>query len=109
MRKILCMLLATCWLLSCNKVIEEVELPPFIVYPNPFTDAFSVHFDTNRYPNSFMTVYVLDGNGDVLISLDHGTAAGDISLSMTNYQEGIYYLEMELEGKTFNEPILKAK
>ncbi len=109
MYKIICFLLATCWLFSCNKAIDEMELPPFSVIPNPFSDTLNVYFDTNRVPDSHPTIRILDGKDNVIISLDYSTSIGMLSIQMLDYEKGIYYLEMDLDGTTFTEPILKVE
>ena len=109
MRNTTLTLLAICFLLSCNKDTTELEVPPFSAFPNPFVDQLAIYFDTNRFPNSNTVIYVLDGKGNVVISFDFNTAANFAIFQMSNYDKGIYYVEMELEGKMYNLPILKAE
>lgn len=47
MTKNLMALLLILALFSCNKEVEFISLPPFTVYPNPFTDSFLLTLDAN--------------------------------------------------------------
>lgn len=108
MQKTFFLLLATCWLFSCNKVIEEVELPPFSVSPNPFTNFVNIYFDGQRYPNSAAVIRVLDGKEKPLVSMETLTTNA-LAVDLSSYDAGIYYLEMEVEGQSFTLPILKTE
>ena len=96
------------WLLSCNKVIQEVELPPFTAYPNPFIDQVGFYFDPNRFQNAPVFFRISDGKKNNLLTTET-TTNGPLILNLSDYEEGIYYVEMEIAGQTFNSTILKAK
>ena len=108
MKKIFTTLLTTCFLLSCNKVIDEVEVPPFSAYPNPFIDQLGFNFDTNRFPNSPVFIRISDDKGNELITLETITSS-PLFFDLSNYKKGIYFIETEISGEVFNGTILKAK
>ncbi|MEO1259620.1 MAG: T9SS type A sorting domain-containing protein [Bacteroidota bacterium] len=108
MKKTMLTLLIACCFLSCNEVIDEVEVPPYTTFPNPFVDQLGIYFDTNRYPNSAVSISILDGSEDELIMLETVTSS-PLTLDVSKYDEGMYFIEVAIDGTTFNSTVLKAK
>jgi hypothetical protein len=94
-------------LTACNKEIESVALPPFSVFPNPFSDVFTIYFDPSV--SAFSTVRVYDGNEEEIVKFDEITLGTGTAVDMTSKPKGIYYVELTTEGETFVQTILKAE
>ena len=107
MTKNLMALLLILALFSCNKEVEFISLPPFTVYPNPFTDSFLLTLDANIPGES--NVRILTGNEEVVVEINNITPGGNFAVDMRDQEKGIYYVELVYEGETFIHPVLKAE
>ncbi|MCB0635154.1 MAG: T9SS type A sorting domain-containing protein [Lewinella sp.] len=109
MSKLLGLALPALLWLSCNKVVDEVPLPPFATYPNPFTDVFLIHLDHAIPAAADVDVRVLDGTDQPLVSLEDVDPNGVLTILLDQAEAGIYYVEVSIDGERFIEPILKAR
>lgn len=89
--------------ISCNKVIDQVEAPPFTVYPNPFSDVFFLQLHVAGPAN----VRILDGTKNPVHSVENLLSGQPAAFNMAEVDPGVYHIEVTLEGETFIEPILK--
>lgn len=107
MKKLLFALFLMFTLTTCNKEVDSVELPPFSVFPNPFTDSFTLYFDSSV--SAFSPVKVYDGAEDVIVKFDELAIGAGTIVDMSSQEKGIYYVELITEGETFIQTILKAE
>ncbi|MFM9949023.1 MAG: T9SS type A sorting domain-containing protein [Saprospiraceae bacterium] len=91
---------------SCNKVIEEVPLPPFDVFPNPCKDHFFIAINPVFFAGETITVKLLDGK-EILIE-NTLSASDGINVNMSGREAGIYHVEVTGKGQTFIAPVLKV-
>lgn len=92
---------------ACNKVIEEVESPPFSAFPNPCTDLLLVAFDDGFFLGNPVRVRLLDGD-KVLLDVEALTTVSPLAIDMESRTPGVYHVEVRGNGKTFTQPILKT-
>ena len=109
MRKILSILLAICWLVSCNKVVDEVELPPFSTYPNPFSDVLNIYVSDQVGTQTFLSLKVLDGSDKEIVVLGDVIPGGSYQINMAEYEKGVYYVQLYVSGSWITTPVLKAQ
>lgn len=91
---------------SCNKVIEEVPLPPFDVFPNPCKNQFSVAINPVFFADESVTVKILDGKE--ILTETTMTALGILTVNMSDRAAGVYHVEVTGKGQTFIAPVLKT-
>ncbi|KAA3620982.1 MAG: T9SS C-terminal target domain-containing protein [Bacteroidetes bacterium] len=107
MKKILFAAILMFTLTTCNKEIDTVELPPFSVFPNPFTDSFTLYFDSSV--SAFSTVNVYDGAEEVIVRFDELAINTGTIVDMSSREKGVYYVELTTEGETYIQTILKTE
>lgn len=95
--------------LSCNQIVEEVQTPPYTVYPNPFVNGFSLYIDVGILPAATdLNIKVTDGSA-TLHNLSTAATIGNLFFPMSNFDDGTYYIDVEIDGQIYSSTILKAK
>lgn len=93
---------------ACNKEIESVPVPPFSVFPNPFTDAFTLYFDPVLSAST--SVRILNGIEEEILTFDEIAPGTSVMVDMSSRQSGIYYVELVTgQETTYIQSILKAE
>ncbi len=95
---------------SCNKVIEEVPLPPFDVFPNPCKNQCSVILNNLVFfPGEPVTIRLLQGNETLAENtVEFGLPPFIFQFNMQDRAAGIYHVELTSRGQTFITPVLKV-
>jgi len=91
---------------SCNKVIEEVPLPPFEVFPNPCKDRVFIIINNISFAGDSVSIRLLDGNQTLFENTVF--ASGSFNLDMSDKAAGVYQVEVTGKGQTFTAPVLKV-
>mgnify|MGYP002399759437 CR=1 FL=1 len=95
-------------MISCNKVIEEVPLPPFEIFPNPCVNVFFVRLDANFFGSNPARIRLLDGK-KVLLEQPVLFPNETIVLSLDGHDAGVYHVEVSANGLIFTEPVIKIE
>lgn len=95
---------------SCNKVIEEVPLPPFDVFPNPCKNVCSVVLNNLVFfPGEPVTIRLLKGNETLAEStIELASPPFSFQMNMQDRAAGIYHVELTSRGQTYITPVLKV-
>ncbi len=91
---------------SCNKVIEEVPLPPFDVFPNPCKDQVFIITNNIFFAGDSVAIRLLYGNETLFENTV--LAPGSFNLDMRDRAAGVYHVEVTGKGQTFVAPVLKV-
>lgn len=91
---------------SCNKIIDEVPLPPFDVFPNPCKNQFSIAFNPVFFAGESVEIRLLYGN-ETLVETTL-PAPGNINIDMRDREAGVYHVEVIGRGQTFISSVLKV-
>lgn len=94
---------------ACNKEVETVPLPPFSVFPNPFSDQFMIHFDGNIPANAQLDLKVLNGKDERLIAWENAIPGQSYAVSAAGWEKAVYYVELSINDEVLIQPIVKAK
>ena len=95
--------------LACNKEVDSVPIPPFSVYPNPFTDQFTAYLD-NTFPTSGEATFrILDGKNNPITVWEDPAPGSAFFVDMTGREQAIYYAELTVGRQVFLTPIIKAE
>lgn len=78
--------------------LQEEQLKVSL-YPNPFTEHFTLEFD--RVPESSIVVQVFDLSGRLVLSEVHSSAS-ILSIDQINLQRGAYILNAQVGTSTVN-------
>lgn len=82
--------------------LENLDLASkFNVYPNPTSSLINIVYDQSTLLD--YRVVFMDVNGKIIIGNKNLK-----TIDITNYSEGIYYLEIESEGRKFTKKIVKV-
>lgn len=81
--------------------IEEPELKPYRISPNPFTDEVQIQFDV---PGGVYNLKVFDASGKLLLNQSHNDSDG---INLSNFVPGIYFAEIKSGEKVYREKLLK--
>ncbi len=73
------------------------------IYPNPIVDELNISFNNPEGKNS-IKIYTLSG---VLLKEENNSGQETIQVSLQNYPQGIYFVEVKTEGETFTKKIIK--
>lgn len=79
---------------------REVNTLPVALFPNPVKDVLNIQLE---YSDATTTLRLLDSQGRVVMSQAQATNTLDIS----QLPNGIYWLELESEGKTASRKVVK--
>lgn len=99
--------IGTSLLLSCNEDTKLVQTLPFGVYPNPSRGQISISLQPGVSANS-ITYEVFDRNASSLFRASYQTAPPP-QVVVVLEKEGIYYVEVTLDGESFTEEILNLQ
>jgi hypothetical protein len=94
---------------ACNKEVETVPLPPFSVFPNPFTDQFTIHFDGIPPANAQLNLSVLNGKDETLINWETPTPGQAFTVNTNTWEKAVYYVELTINDEVLIQPVVKAK
>jgi PKD repeat protein len=96
---------------ECTKVkcitlttdIDDLESMRVKVYPNPSNGLFNLEYDNDTKLNQ---VNVYDGFGKLIMSLSEDDLK---TIDLTNYNSGVYFLEIITDNETVNKKITLVK
>ena len=83
---------------SASESLNDVDNLSFRVYPNPSTGVFGCKVE-NKVKYS-----VQDLSGKVILS---GTSEGNMSIDLTDYLNGVYYMKVESNGSNSTIKLIK--
>ena len=81
--------------------LEAQQWSEFTIYPNPFSNVFSIEFSLNE--RAILDFEVLNIEGQIVRSInkkDYQSGKQIISVSMLNIPSGMYFLKMSSENST---------
>jgi hypothetical protein len=96
-------------LASCEKTVESVSESPFDAFPNPCQSVLDVYFKDVIPATAEVSVKLKDSNNKPLVELDGISPTQVLAFDMRNYEGGIYYVELTIDGELFTESIIKVK
>ncbi|PKP20920.1 MAG: hypothetical protein CVU02_01660 [Bacteroidetes bacterium HGW-Bacteroidetes-19] len=85
------------------KIEDHFYLSNFISYPNPTFDIFNVVFD-KHFLNIIVTLYSFDGK---LITNKGFLNTNKLTINLSSYQNGLYFLKVSTENVSATIPIVK--
>lgn len=80
-----------------QEVNEKTTINSIVVFPNPTTDEVQI---TGPLPNNTSYANVLLANNQGVILYKSNYQGTNISISLSNFSNGIYYLTLEYSDKT---------
>ena len=91
----------------CVGIEEQAAVSTVTLYPNPNNGVFTLTMKGADY--SEMSIEVLTVQGQILWSDMASNVQGDVNrqLDLTNYANGIYYVRVVADGKTFIQKVVK--
>lgn len=98
-----CVDTSVCYTINNVKIEDNYYLSNYISYPNPTSDLFNVVFD-NYFLNIIVTLYSFDGK---LITNQGFLNTNNISINLSKYQNGLYFLKVSTENGSATIPIVK--
>lgn len=98
------------WLLlgtACNKEVDIVPLPPFSIYPNPFTGSFTLMVDPSISSQEDISFRVLNGKDAEVAGIQEISPGNNIQINMSNQEKAMYYAELKVGRQLYVQPIIK--
>jgi hypothetical protein len=91
----------------CVGIEEQAVVSTVTLFPNPNNGAFTLSMKGVDYNE--MSIEVLTVQGQILWSDMASNVQGDVNrqLDLTNYANGIYYVRVVADGKTFIQKVVK--
>jgi hypothetical protein len=91
----------------CVGIEEQTAISTVTLFPNPNNGMFTLTMKGADY--SEMSIEVLTVQGQILWSDMASNVQGDVNrqLDLTNYANGIYYVRVVADGKTFIQKVVK--
>ncbi|MCB0628775.1 MAG: T9SS type A sorting domain-containing protein [Saprospiraceae bacterium] len=102
------LIVALLWM-ACNKEVDTVPVPPFSVYPNPFTEQFSVYVESSIPASATLGIKVLNGKNEPLVVWENAAPGQAFVVSAAGWKKAVYYLELTIDDDVLIQPIVKAK
>lgn len=99
---------ASPWI-ACNKEVETVPVPPFSVFPNPFTEQFNIYLDGNFPANESLSLKILNGKEESLVHLETVAVGQAVQINAAAWEKAIYYVELTVGEEILIQPILKIE
>ena len=93
---------------GCDPEYPEQQVAITNLYPNPFTNALQVDYETQKAGH--LNLWLAPASGpDILMHSEYITTPGSYqkSLSTSSIASGVYYFILELDGELIAETILK--
>jgi len=86
---------------SSNQIDELIQ-----IYPNPASDQASIHLNLKQESN--FTLRILDASGKVINHRNYNNLNGvwTINLDTKNYHSGLYFVELEIEGRKISKRLI---
>lgn len=79
-------------------IIDYADLIDLTIYPNPTKDCINLYFNDEIDYND-ITIRLLDISGRVLSDEKHTLFSKFISIDLKNYNNGIYFIEVQSNGR----------
>ena len=88
---------------------ESAEAIHLQVYPNPVADAVNISFELDKTSN--VTITISNALGKDVIVFDENKVRGvfEQMIDLSNYSDGIYLLQIEMDDKSFNRKLILAR
>ena len=86
---------------NCLLGINEVQNQSFRMYPNPASGLVNLTLD-KEYTD--YTIQIYDNIGKLVLS--HNTSGSQSTIDISKLTVGIYFMEIEIEGKVFTEKLM---
>ncbi len=109
MRNITFSLFLALSLFSCEKVVEQVPVPPFVVAPNPFTQSIILYFDPAVHSAARVDIRIYDGRRKAVFELLNLDPELSYAINLADQPKGTYFVEASIEGEVFIQKALKAE
>ncbi|PCJ26368.1 MAG: hypothetical protein COA97_06190 [Flavobacteriales bacterium] len=87
---------------QCSVGIEELPTTSISIYPNPTTGQLSISFEEG----TARAISISNSLGQLLLS-DKIKATNQVSLDLSTYPTGIYFLQLEVDGQMIIKKIVK--
>lgn len=95
--------------LACNKEVDQISVPPFTVFPNPFIEDFTVHLENIPPTNEPISIRILDGKNQPIAVWEDPVPGSFFRVNMNGYKKALYYAELSVGSELFVLPVIKAK
>jgi len=83
--------------------IVEIDEAKYLIYPNPVNDVLTI--SSEKEPIKFIKLY--DNSGRLILFKEMTGCQKEVMLSLTNYEQGIYFIQIGSESKIVNSKINK--
>ncbi|MBK8624717.1 MAG: T9SS type A sorting domain-containing protein [Saprospiraceae bacterium] len=90
---------------GCIKDSIPFEVGVFSIYPNPAFAFFSISMSQDIPENTFYDINITNGREKKIIEILN-TDSRELSFDMESQPEGIYYVNVLLDGKTYRQLVL---
>jgi hypothetical protein len=90
---------------GCIRDTIPFEVGAFTIYPNPAKFFFGVNISPEIPENTFYDVTITNGKEKKIIEILN-TDSRELSFDMESQPEGIYYVNVLLDGKTYRQLVL---
>jgi hypothetical protein len=82
-----------------------IEVPNFLVYPNPAIDYFFIQYQSSLFPESEVTIAIYNSLGQ-MISTPINLNANEVRIDCSNWTSGAYIINFTLNNATFSKKLL---
>jgi len=93
----------------CNLNLHENRKVEIALFPNPSSGMLTIHSESNSFQNPKISIYSINGFKLKEFELNDGTFMGDISLDITDLDNGAYFLHYEDENNSIIKKIQLLK
>ena len=86
--------------------ILEISNNPIIIYPNPSKGLFHINLSLIQYNNIALNLFDITGR---LVYFDLITNNNNYTIDIKDRSEGIYILNLEIDGKQYQKRIINLE
>jgi Secretion system C-terminal sorting domain len=105
MKPLFAFCLLTLLFTACEKTPDVISSGPVDVYPNPFYNRFDVYV----FEGNDVDIRVLDGSKKAIFEVENIAATQNLAINMMEQEEGVYFLEANIDGQLYTQQILKIE
>ncbi len=92
---------------ALTETVKGLSEDDVLVYPNPVSDYMNIFIPEDKM-SDHISARILDQTGRLIRSFDYGSAS-EISMDMTTYMNGVYFLQVIKDNKVITKRFVVAQ
>ena len=84
---------------TITSIADENEMGGFVIYPVPSSDFITINYTAKRSSDVQIYLYDLSGREISFEKFYAGTGANKVTIDLTRFNSGIYFIKIENSGK----------